>query len=61
MNCALHQTNGYWHLCDRSYVKGKQRHLVLESYGKERPVLYPPTVESGLAEEKLPKLPPGTL
>jgi DNA modification methylase len=45
-----------WYLCDRSYVLGKRRHLILESYGKGRPTLYPPTVESGIAEEKLPLL-----
>lgn len=55
-----HHKGKGWYLCDRSYVLGKQRHLVLEAYGKERPVLYPPTVESGLAEEKLPRLPKGT-
>ena len=37
MNFALHQTNGYWHLCDRSSVNGKRRHLILEAYGKEQP------------------------
>ncbi len=54
-----HKSRG-WYLCDRSYVAGKQRHLILEAYGKERPVLYPPAIESGLAEEKLPKFPAGT-
>lgn len=60
MNIALHHHKEGWYLCDRSYVDGKSRHLILEAYGKERPVLYPPTVESGLAEEKLPKFPADT-
>ena len=46
-----------WYLCDRSYVNGKQRHMILEAYGKTKPTLYPPEIRSGLAEDILPKLP----
>jgi len=57
MNYVLHQNNdGNWHLCDRSYNMGKRRHIILEAYGKEEPVLYQLKVESGVAEEKLPQL-----
>lgn len=48
-----------WYLCDRSYVNGKRRHLILEAYGKERPSLFLPSIESGLAEDRLPKLSAG--
>lgn len=50
MNIALHHHKEGWYLCDQSYVDGKRRHLILEAYGKERPVLYPPTVETGVTE-----------
>ncbi len=54
---ALHQYRpGRWHLCDRRYVNGKQRHLVVESY-KSKPELTHPRILSGVAEERLAELP----
>jgi site-specific DNA-methyltransferase (adenine-specific) len=45
-----------YYLCDRSYVLGRRRHWVLEAYGSKPPVLYPPTVRSGIASDILPQL-----
>lgn len=53
---CFHKGRG-WYLCDRSYVLGKRRHLILEAYGKSKPILYPPEIYSGLAEDLLPKQP----
>ena len=50
----------YWRLCDRSYLSGKQQHIVRESYGREKPTLFPPDVRSGISEHVLPTLPSGS-
>ena len=50
----------YWRLCDRSYLSGKQLHIVRESYGREKPKLFPPVVRSGITEQVLPTLTPGS-
>ena len=55
---ALHHYSSRWHLCDRSYLSGKQLHIVRESYGREMPKLFPPVVRSGITEQVLPTLPP---
>ncbi len=57
---ALHHYGSRWHLCDRSYLSGKQLHTVRESYGREKPKLFPPAVRSGITEQVLPTLPPGS-
>jgi site-specific DNA-methyltransferase (adenine-specific) len=56
-NVALHfHRNRGWYLCDQSYILGKRRHLVRETYGKCRPTLYAPELRSGIVEDVLPKL-----
>ena len=50
----------YWRLCDRSYLSGKQLHIVRESYGREKPKLFPPVVRSGITEQVLPTLRSGS-
>lgn len=55
-----HRHGHNWNLCDRSYVLGKRRHLVRETYGKCRPTLYAPELRSGIAEDVLPKLRPNS-
>ena len=50
----------YWRLCDRSYLSGKRQHIVRESYGREKPALFPPEVRSGITEQVLPTLPAGS-
>ena len=57
---VLHSHGPYWRLCDRSYAGGKRNHIVRESYGRERPRLFPPELRSGLTEQVLPSLPPGS-
>lgn len=57
---GLERTGSRWYLTDRSYVGGKRRHWVLEGYGIERPILYPPVVRSGIAADILPQLPAGS-
>ena len=57
---ALHHYGSRWHLCDRSYLSGRQQHIVRESYGREKPKLFPPAVRSGITEQVLPTLPPGS-
>jgi site-specific DNA-methyltransferase (adenine-specific) len=56
-NVALHfHRDRGWYLCDQSYVLGKRRHLIRETYGKCRPTLYAPELRSGIVEDVLPKL-----
>jgi len=55
---ALHRHGSQLYLCDRSYVLGKRRHLVRETYGRCRPTLFAPEVRSGIAEDVLPRLQP---
>ena len=50
----------YWRLCDRSYLSGKQLHIVRESYGREKPKLFSPVVRSGITEQILPSLSPAS-
>ena len=57
---APHRHGSRWHLCDRSYLSGKRLHIVRESYGREKPELFLPTVRSGITEQVLPTLPPGS-
>jgi site-specific DNA-methyltransferase (adenine-specific) len=45
-----------WNLCDRSYVLGKRRHLIRETYGRCRPTLHAPELRSGIVEDVLPRL-----
>ena len=54
---ALHRDGPYWRLCDRSYEGGRRLHVVRESYGRKKPVLFPPEVRSGITEQVLPSLP----
>ncbi len=56
LNLVLCRHAPYWYLCDRSYVNGRQQHLIREAYGKMRPILYPPDIRSGIAEDILPRL-----
>jgi site-specific DNA-methyltransferase (adenine-specific) len=53
-----HRHGGRWYLCDRSYVLGRRRHFIRESYGPERPALFRPELRSGIAEDSLPRLAP---
>ena len=57
---ALHHYGSRWHLCDRSYLSNRQQHIVRESYGREKPKLFPPEVRSGITEQVLPTLSPGS-
>jgi hypothetical protein len=41
-------------------VIGHRQHLVRESYGPKRPTLFFPEVRSGITEQVLPTLPPGS-
>ena len=50
----------YWRLCDRSYLSGKQLHIVRESYSRKKPELFPPTARSGITEQVLPTLRSGS-
>jgi len=44
-NVVMHFHKGRgWYLCDRSYVHGHRRHMTVESYGKQKPTLYPPKI-----------------
>jgi site-specific DNA-methyltransferase (adenine-specific) len=53
---APHRHGTNWNLCDRSYVLGKRRHLIRETYGSCRPTLFAPELRSGIAEDVLPRL-----
>jgi site-specific DNA-methyltransferase (adenine-specific) len=55
---ALHRHGSQVYLCDRSYVLGKRRHLIRETYGRSQPTLYAPVLRSGIAEDILPHLKP---
>ena len=57
---ALHRHGSQVYLCDRSYVLGKRRHLIRETYGKCRPILFAPETRSGIAEDVLPRLKAGS-
>lgn len=57
---APHRHGSRWYLCDRSYSNGIRQHLIRERCGRHRPTLYPPEVRSGLVEQLLPSLPPGS-
>lgn len=57
---APHRHGPNWNLCDRSYVLGKRRHLIRESYGRCRPTLFAPDLRSGISEDILPRLESGS-
>lgn len=56
-NVALHHHPGRgWYLCDQSYVLGRRRHFIRESYGRTHPPLYQPELRSGICEDVVPRL-----
>ena len=58
---SLIRDHGVWYLRDRSRrtQNGKRvrRNFTLERYGPDRPILFPPELRSGLAEDLLDRLP----
>ena len=58
---SLIRDHGVWYLRDRSRrtQNGKRvrRNFTLERYGPDRPILFPPELRSGLAEDLLNRLP----
>ena len=60
---SLVRDHGVWYLRDRSLHPGDgksvRRNFTVERYGPDRPVLFPPELRSGLAEDVLERLPEG--
>ena len=60
---SLVRDHGLWYLRDRSLHPGDgkrvRRNFTVERYGPDRPVLFPPELRSGLAEDVLDRLPEG--